>query len=79
MKMTYLEQLAAAARPINNDDYNSDRQIDAEKDFFEALDLHLAGKLTEEERDDFDAYCLRATADERIDEGLRLAGIAASR
>jgi hypothetical protein len=29
--------------------------------------------------DDFDAFCLKATADERIDEGLRLAAIVALR
>ena len=43
MNMTYLEQLAAVARPINDDDYGSDRQVDAENDFFDALDQHLAG------------------------------------
>jgi addiction module HigA family antidote len=37
------------------------------------------GKLTEVEMDDFDAFCLKATADERIDEGLRLAAIVALR
>jgi hypothetical protein len=79
MNMTYLEQLAAVARPINDDDYGSDRQVDAENDFFDALDQHLAGKLTEVEMDDFDAFCLKATADERIDEGLRLAAIVALR
>jgi hypothetical protein len=77
--VTYLEQLAAAARPIDDDDYGSVRQTNAENDFFATLDQHLAGRLTPAETDNFDAFCLKATAVERIDEGLRLAGIAASR
>ena len=77
--MTYLEELAAAARPINDADYGTDRQINAENDFFDALDLHLTGKLTRDETEAFDAFCLKATTDERISEGLRLAAIAAAR
>ena len=77
--MTYLEQLAASARPVNDADYGTDRQIAAENDFFDQLDLHLAGKLSEEEITAFGAYCSKATTDERITEGLRLATLAASR
>jgi hypothetical protein len=71
--MTYLEKLAIAARPINDADYGSKRQIDAENDFFDALDLHLTGKLTLAETQAFDSFCLKATTNERISEGLRLA------
>jgi aminoglycoside phosphotransferase len=74
-QMTYLEQLAAAGRPINDADYGSDRQITAENDFFDALDLHLTGKLTDAESDAFAGFCDKATTDERITEGLRLASL----
>jgi hypothetical protein len=76
---TYLEQLAAVARAMKDDDYGAARHIAAEKDFFDALDLHLTGKLTADETKAFDAFCSKATTDERIAEGLRLAAIAASR
>jgi hypothetical protein len=70
--MTYLRELAAAARPIDDDDYGTARQIDAENDFFDTLDLYLAG-LSREKLEAFDTFCLKATTDERITEGLRLA------
>ena len=81
MNMTYLEQLAAAARPINDDDYGSDRQVEAENDFFDALDQHLADKLTEVEMDDFDAFCLKHSrrADRRRPASGRHCGFAVSK
>jgi hypothetical protein len=77
--LSYLKTLAADARPISEADYGSQRQIDAENDFFDALDLQLSGKLTDGESDAFAAYCLKATTDERIDEALRLAEATAVR
>lgn len=74
--MDYLQKLATMARA---GDWGTSQQIAAENDFFDTLDLYLAGKLTEEEQNAFAAYCHRATSDERIDEGLRLAVIAAAR
>jgi hypothetical protein len=90
MTLQYLNKLAAAAKPQpvfpdgnrerdGGDDWGSERQIAAENDFFDALDLFLTGKLVPEEERAFAAFCAKATSDERIDEGLRLAAIALSR
>jgi hypothetical protein len=77
--MTYLEELAAMARVGENEAYYGTlEQITAENDFFDLLDLHLAG-MPIEEREAFDAFCSKATCDERIDEGLRLAALCAAR
>jgi hypothetical protein len=77
--MTYLEQLAAAARPTNHEDWGSPRQIGAQNSFFDALDIAVSGRLTLAETEAFDTFCHKATTDEMIDEGLRLARLAASR
>lgn len=77
--MTYLEELAAAARPINDDDWGSERHINAHNDFFDALDLSMSGRLSVEETEKFDSFCAKATSDEMITEGLRLAAIAHGR
>jgi len=76
--MTHLEQLAAAARPTNDDDYGTERQINAENNFFAYLDEYLGDKLTEAEHEEFTDYCTKATTDERITEGLRLASLVAA-
>ncbi len=75
----YLEVLADDARPVDFDDWGSERQVKAQNDFFDTLDLYLTGRLTEQERHAFDVYCLKATVDEMLDEGLRLACIAIGR
>ena len=49
------------------------------KDFFDALDLHLSGKLSPDEMKAFDAFCAKATTDEHISEGLRLARLVGTR
>jgi len=78
--MTYLEEIAAMARVGDNEAYyGTQEQIAAFNDFTDILDQHLTGKLTADETKAFDAYCLKATSDEILDEGLRLAAIAASR
>ena len=61
--MTNLETLAQAARPTSDDDWGSERQIDAENAFFAA-----AGDLGA----DFEQFALKATSDEAIDEALRI-------
>jgi hypothetical protein len=57
------EALALAARPISEADWGSPSQIAAENAFYDA-----AGDLGEE----FDAYALKATCEEALDEALRL-------
>jgi hypothetical protein len=50
------------------DDWGSARQIDAQNAFTDAVvDL-----LTPEEVNAYDDYCLKATVDEIVEEGLRL-------
>jgi hypothetical protein len=75
IQMTYIQQLADAARPINEADYGSDRQVRAENDFYDALAQYTAS-LPIEAQQAFDAFCLKATVDERITEGLRLVKLA---
>ena len=58
-----IETLARAARPIDDDDWGTDRQIEAENAFFEA-----AGDLGP----DFEAFSNKATSNEMIDEALRI-------
>jgi hypothetical protein len=65
-----LERLAKAVRPINDDDWGSERQIAAENAFFDAVGMDENGECRL--GDDFNCYCLQATVDERIDEALRL-------
>jgi hypothetical protein len=60
--------LAADARPINDDDWGSERQQDAERRFDEAFLAVMGGKLTDRHR----VWCLKATTEERIDECMRL-------
>lgn len=77
MSMAYLKQLANEAAPINDADYGSNRQVNAENDFFDALGLYLAN-LPIKDQEAFDSYCTKATTVERINEGLRLAALANS-
>jgi hypothetical protein len=67
--MTRLEQLAIAARPRDFNDWCSERQTAAQNAFCDALKTIL----TPNQFDAFEAFCLKATTDEMIDEGLRLA------
>jgi hypothetical protein len=61
--------LAQAARCLGDDDWGSERQQNAENDFFDAF--HDAVGDTHA----FDAWCLKATTEEMIDEALRLLGL----
>lgn len=64
--------LAQAARPVNDDDYGSERQIEAQTAFAEAID----SMLTPEQRTQlWDHDCDKATTDEMIEHALRAVGI----
>lgn len=65
-----LMALAQAARPINEDDYASDRQINAENRFFE--ECVKVDPVAFSEESDFASYCLKATTDEAVDEAIRI-------
>jgi hypothetical protein len=53
------------------DDSGSKRQIDAQNEFTDAvIDL-----LTTEEANAYDDYCLKATVEEIVEEGLRLVAL----
>lgn len=68
--MTYSDMidLAKAARPLDDDDWGSERQIHAQNAFFTEVEKRLSAT-------DFAAledYCMKATVDEMVDEALRL-------
>lgn len=65
-----MEQLAAEARSIDDDDWGSERQVDAENRFFDECRRHRPA--TFDDAGDFADWCLKATTDERIDEAMRL-------
>lgn len=72
--MTYIDQatlaeikeLASIARPLDDDEDSTDRQIDAENAFFERVEEVLPPDVMNK----LSHYCLKATTDERIDEAL---------
>jgi hypothetical protein len=59
-------ELAAEARPKDDAEWGSERQIAAENKFFEKFHEAMG------DTPDFDRWCLKATTDEMIDEALRL-------
>jgi hypothetical protein len=62
------KDLAAQARPVNDDDWGSGRQIDAQNLFFQEVEKVLpADKFA-----DLDNYCLKATTDEMIDKAIEM-------
>jgi hypothetical protein len=64
-------RLAADARPQNEADYASERQVEAQTRFFEVVEpLIPADKLIT-----FVHYINKATTDEMIDEALRVIGV----
>ena len=64
-----IQKLEQDARPINDDDWGSERQIDAEIAFFEKVQSVVSTESFEKLED----YCLKATTDEMIDEALKIA------
>jgi hypothetical protein len=65
--LSMIEKLAADARPINDADWGSDRQINAINLFF----YHAECERPDAFGEDFETYCLKATDEEMIDECLR--------
>lgn len=62
-----IEKLAADARPMNDEDWGSERQINAINIFF----YHAECERPDAFGEDFEAFCLKATDEEMIDECLR--------
>lgn len=70
-----LQTLAATARPMDDDDYGSERQVDAENVFWNACAQAVGAPYGDEWDgsglgDDFDTWCLKATTDEMLDEAI---------
>lgn len=61
-----LEAMAADARPIDQSDWGSERQINAQNAFFEAVEA----QLTSADMAKLDDFALKATTDESITEAL---------
>lgn len=60
--------LAAAARPINDADWGSERQVNAENTFFDVVRVALPGATFAA----LESYCHKARTEEMIEEALRL-------
>jgi hypothetical protein len=69
--MTYveIEKLAATAKPLNDDEWGSDRQIEAQNAFFDAVQEMVSPEVFE----GLEGYCLKATVEEMIEAGLQAA------
>jgi hypothetical protein len=63
-----IDELAIAARPRDNADWGTERQITAETQFFD----RVRALLTDDEFASVEDYALKATTDERIDHALQL-------
>jgi hypothetical protein len=61
-----LAELAAAARPRNDDDWGTPRQVRAQNTFFAVV----RGQISPRSFANLEAYCLKATTDEMIDAAL---------
>lgn len=59
--------LAQDALPINDDEWGSERQIDAQNDFFEAVEKAISTDRFAE----LENYCHKANVSEMIAEGLK--------
>lgn len=65
-----IDDLARDALPLNDDDWSSSRQIDAENRFFDECRRLRPDTFSDE--GDFSVWALKATSEERIEEALRL-------
>ena len=65
-----LQDLANQARCIDDADWGSERQTAALNEFF----AHVYTIIGRRKFIELEAYCLKATTDEMIDEALRLVG-----
>jgi hypothetical protein len=62
-----LEALAREARPLDDDEWGSERQTQAQDAFFNFVKAHMHPRAYE----DLEMWCLKATTDEMIDEATR--------
>ena len=67
--MTELSDLARAARPINDEDWGSERQVAAENELY----ANAKNVISTQAWERFEDWGLKATTEERIAEALRLA------
>ncbi len=70
-QMAALNTLADAARPVDDDDWGSERQIQAQNAFF----VRVEELLPRDQMADLEAYCLKATTDEMVDEAMRVVAL----
>lgn len=63
--------MARDAKCIDDDDYGSERQIQA----FNAFTVAAGAHLNDEQNERWDAWSMKASSDEIVDEGLRLLGL----
>ena len=69
MTIEELRTLSKAALPLNDDEWGSERQIDAEN----AVTAALQQYIKPEEWDNFEDYALKATTEEMVEYGMSLA------
>ena len=69
-RLAYFESLADLARPRDDSDYGSDRQVGAENLLFVMLEVSFPETFAEESA--FSAWSLKATTEERLAEAMRL-------
>lgn len=63
--LAHLESLAAAARPIDDAEWGSERQIEAQNAFFIACEDVFPADFADDS--EFSAWVMKATTDEMID------------
>jgi len=67
MTKAQLYKLAQAARPINQSDWGSERQVAAQNEFFEYVEKQMHPVAFAE----LEEFALKATTDEMIDEAIK--------
>lgn len=67
-----LEALATKARPINEDDWGTERQVEAENEFFDVCRKLDPATFDTDGGSDFAEFCLKATTGEMLDEAMKL-------
>ena len=63
-----LDALADVARPIDDDDWGSERQVEAQNAFF----IRVEAILPRDQFEELEGFCLKANVDEMVDEAMRL-------
>lgn len=72
MNLAALEAMAQNALPQSEDDYASDRQVDAENRFFEELASRYPVTFSEDGDGEFHLWALKATSEEYINYAIQL-------